>query len=1786
MIDSDKSLQDENNYLRNRVAELEKALAQQTGSQPGLVQSRLSDSERYYRLLSENIADVIWVLDLPSQRFTYVSPSVYRLRGFTPEEVMAQSMEQAMTLESYLGVVENLPRRLAAFYQGNELARVQTDEITQFHKDGSLIPTEVVTTLLTDETGQVIEILGASRDIRDRKQAENNLQIMSQVSQAELLAFSQVSNSIVDRLAIVDLLQTVADAVSALLSINRVVIISIDTASKEITNFISGGPGKNQIEQIDYAEFWDGLSGWVLRELKPTISPKDFEDPRESEAVQKRRQATNCGSIMVAPIYYGKKLFGTISAIKMPEEPDFGQHDLNILKAITNQVASAIENSNLYNSLIEIIAEQKHTEADLISVRNELEYTVQVRTAELSEINRQLQSEITERNWINDALLMSVEEYRLITQTTLDGFWRVDSDGKILEVNQAYLDVTGWSLEEILRKRITDIEIMHSPDEVAERIQLIIQRGEGRFEARHLCKSGAVINVELSITYFTATDQFLVFIKDITARKQSEIQLQESENRFRRIVETAQEGIWTTDANEITTFVNDRMALMLGYYPEEMLGKSILTFFAEEDWTQVAAELELRRSGLQNKTDFKLRTKENGEIWVSLTASPLTDEAGAYLGALAMVTDITERKLAEISLKSSEFSLKEAQRIAHIGNWELDLVHNILAWSDEIYRIFGVNPQHFEATYEAFLAAVHPDDREFVNRVYSESLTTRQTYDIVHRLLLPDGSLKYVNEKCETEFSPAGKPLRSLGTVMDITHMKQTEARLQEAETKYLTIVGQSPIIVYEDIIGNGWQFVSPQIQNVLGYTAEEWMQDAGLWKANIHPEDLPDVEAVIALCGEFFTDFDIEYRIYTKDKREIWLHDQAAVSKDTSTGSLLLSGIMYDVTDRKKTELALKKNETTQRALINAVSESVLLLQPNGTIIIANQAFAQRLDTATEDLTGVNIFKLLPPESALTHQNYLGKAMANGEPFQFGEFRQGRYIINSVTPVFDEYMQVWALAIFGYDITARKQAEQELEKYRDHLEELVNQRTEALHVSEERYRGLFNAGSDAITVVEFYDNNQKTRFTEVNEIACKRLGYTREEFLAQDPLDFQAADRTRSLEDVTAQLMQKRYAIWEEIQIAKDGRRIPIENSSHLVELGGKLLIVSISRDITERKAAEEQIRRINFLSDTALELTRTGYWHVPLDGSGYYYSSARTAAIHGDPDRPDYRYHLQDDWMRCVRAGDPDLADSAALAFQDAVEGKSERYDAIYAFQRPADGRVIWIHAIGNVVRDPAGRPMDMYGVTQDITAQKQLELELKKAKEAAETANRAKSIFLANMSHEIRTPMNAILGFTQLLLQDTQVAPHHRQHLEIINRGGEHLLFLINDILEMSKIEAGHVRLNPQVFRLDGLVADLESMFRLKMETKNILFEVVSAPDLPEYILGDEHKIKQICINLIGNALKFTLQGQISWRIFARREPAAQNLAAIRLVFEIEDTGIGISGEDQGRLFKAFEQTESSYQIKGGTGLGLAISRSHARLMGGDISVTSQPGVGSCFRVDVLVEEAQQTLALYDPVARQIIGVKPEHKPLVVMVVDDNLENRLLLHNLLNQIGVETIEALNGLEAVRVFQQLHPALILMDLRMPVMDGYTAARQIKALPDGANVPIAALTASALEIDHQRVLESGIEWYIPKPFKDSELFAVMEASLGQIFILRTEKDPDSPDAQPARFKPLAPEALTGLPEILLSDLREALVGAHMDEVLDLISQISALRPEEGLTLQQLAENFQYDAILRLLEGE
>src|SRR6476619_6312132 len=385
-----------------------------------------------------------------------------------------------------------------------------------------------------------------------------------------------------------------------------------------------------------------------------------------------------------------------------------------------------------------------------------------------------------------------------------------------------------------------------------------------------------------------------------------------------------------------------------------------------------------------------------------------------------------------------------------------------------------------------------------------------------------------------------------------------------------------------------------------------------------------------------------------------------------------------------------------------------------------------------------------------------------------------------------------------------------------------------------------------------------------------------------------------------------------------------------------------------------------------------------------------------------------------------------------------------------RARDGKETVVSYNASTFHDRDRKLQGVFAAARDVTERKRYEQSLQQA-------NRAKSVFLANMSHEIRTPMNAILGFSQLMLRDHDVTPQQCQYLGTINRSGEHLLALINDILEMSKIEAGRTTLNLSTFDLPALLKDLEMMFRVRTDEKRLTFSVEMIGDVPQFIVTDINKLRQVFINVIGNAVKFTEQGGIALRVRADREGATGPCLRV----EVEDTGPGISADEQGKLFRHFEQTKTGQKAGTGTGLGLAISREFVRLMGGDITVSSQVGKGSVFAIDLPLKEGEARSVQAKDAPRRVLGLEPGQATCRVLIADDIEDNRQLLAQLLAPVGFVTRLATNGAEAVQEFEEWGPHLILMDFRMPEMDGHEAIRRIRAMDGGKDAKIVAVTAS-----------------------------------------------------------------------------------------------------------------------------
>ena len=615
--------------------------------------------------------------------------------------------------------------------------------------------------------------------------------------------------------------------------------------------------------------------------------------------------------------------------------------------------------------------------------------------------------------------------------------------------------------------------------------------------------------------------------------------------------------------------------------------------------------------------------------------------------------------------------------------------------------------------------------------------------------------------------------------------------------------------------------------------------------------------------------------------------------------------------------------------------------------------------------------------------------------------------------------------------------------------------------------------------------------------------------------------------------------------------------------------------------------------------------------------------------------------------------------------------------------------------------GEITNFVAMKEDISDKKKLLQELMEAKDAAEKANQAKSIFLANMSHEIRTPMNAILGYSQLMQHDERLSQENLKHLDIINRSGDHLLKLINDILEMSKIEAGRIELTPVTFDLHDVILDLELMFRQRADEKELDFSINRSPDLPRFIFGDENKIRQVLVNLMGNAVKFTRNGEIRLTVKAEAdddhliheaskqlvldnlivtlapqrpcrdgngqsegEQDGQNDAVgergqdngsqgvlirdegltleddlerespekegsppgsatdeIHLIFEVMDTGPGVPENHHELIFGAFEQSDSGRQAHGGTGLGLAISRKYARMMSGDITIRNRPGFGAVFKFDCRVRQAEPLTRDDDGFEfHSVLHLKDEIPPQKILVVDDRIFNVDLLSKMLLRVGFEVRQAYNGKEAVALFETWQPNAVLMDVRMPVMDGIEATRRIRAYErrlrqkrsDGdtrQSAAIIAVSASSLEYQKKEILQKGLaDDFIGKPFKEMEIYKTLEKYLNVTYTYKNRQYANKKDASLNPDNAIATQtvenslkndlkenaeqygdkltqldglqrAFRALPESLSSRLQEAIINLEIDHIRDLTEQIESADKTLASTILKLIESYDFDTL-------
>jgi PAS domain S-box-containing protein len=703
---------------------------------------------------------------------------------------------------------------------------------------------------------------------------------------------------------------------------------------------------------------------------------------------------------------------------------------------------------------------------------------------------------------------------------------------------------------------------------------------------------------------------------------------------------------------------------------------------------------------------------------------------------------------------------------------------------------------------------------------------------------------------------------------------------------------------------------------------------------------------------------------------------------------------------------------------------------------------------------------------------------VSQGALFGVFEFASFRPLKSSENALLEELLPVAAMSL---EILQRNIKTHELLEWTQEQAEELKAQQESILEAEERTRLILDSTDEGIFGVD-----TQGIISFVNPAACHLLGFSADEMVGQSPHALFHHHRPDGSEFplgecamYAAYKLGKASRIDDEVLWRKDGASFPVDYGATPILKDGTLLGSVISfTDITERKRMEQEVRHQNFLSDGALELTKAGYWHVPLDGSGWYISSERAARIFGDLPSPGHRYRL-DEWAEHVREGDEAAAKITAENFSAAVAGTVPVYDATYAYKRPVDGRRVWIHALGQVVKDESGKPRDMYGVTQDITDFKRLEDELRLAMQKAEEATQMKSMFLANMSHEIRTPMNAIIGLSHLALK-TDMSPKQRDYVSKVHGAGTSLLTVINDILDFSKIEAGRLDIESTTFKLDEVIQSVAVVTGQKAHDKGLEFLMEVPAEIPQNLVGDPLRLGQILTNLINNAVKFTERGEI--RVKAELQERTGEKA--KMQFSVLDTGMGMTKEQAARLFQPFTQADMSTTRKhGGTGLGLTISKRLVELMGGQIWLESEPGQGSTFIFTVW-------LGLGSAVAK----VVPEQLGcLSVLVVDDNSAARDILVDALRAVTAQVDAVSSGPEAVSAVRERATSspydVVFMDWRMPGMDGLQAARLIKLDQKVKKQPaIVMVTAFGREEVREEAEKLAIDDFLVKPVTKSML--------------------------------------------------------------------------------------------------
>ncbi len=1249
--------------------------------------------------------------------------------------------------------------------------------------------------------------------------------------------------------------------------------------------------------------------------------------------------------------------------------------------------------------------------------------------------------------------------------------------------------------------------------------------------------------------------------------------LRESEEKYRSIYENAIEGMFRTSVDGKILQANPALARMLGYGSTA----EVIEFFTDirrqlyvhsGDRDAIIAELSERGTSLGK--DALLRRKDGSELWASISARSVRDASGVLIYIEGFITDITERKRAE----EAQRRLNRELRAISSCNQVLMRAENEKSLLDDVCRIVCE-----EADYSlAWVGYVDGDEAETVRPVARAGKESGYRADA-------DASLA----DAERGRGPVGNAVRSGESVC-----------IQDLST-------------------------DPQ--------AAAWREDAlrhGFRSVIALPLKDESAKPFGALAI-----FSAEPNAFTPDEFRLLQE----LSGDLAFGIVVLRARA----ERKRAEDGLSRERMLLRTLVDNMLEEVYLKDRDRRFLLVNDLVVRALNARSMDeVIGKRDEDFIPPDLAKRFADEEEEIMSTGIPLLNDEntppFEPGpeRWYMRTKIPLRDENGVIIGLAGLGSDITERKRAEaaqrhlnRELRALSD-CNQILMRAVDEQTLLNEICRIICEEADYRLAWVGYAGNDEDKAVRPI-AWAGNEAGY-----LADADITWADTERGHGptgtairngesswIQDLS---IDPRAASWHENALKRGYRStiaLPLKDEKAktfgalniysaetnaftaeeirlLEELAGDLAFgIVVLRARAERKRAEEALRESQALYSSFVEQLPSPVFRKDIENR-YVMVNSMFCRLKGMKAEDLLgRKPMEVAELEFERRGESGQAVKYALQGEEAHQlilrtGEIVETDEEYP---GAGGAIQCMHVIRMPVFDSDGKIVGTQGILFDITDQKRVEEalkqhrdhleemisdrtdELRAAKEAAEDASRTKSEFLANMSHELRTPLNAILGYAQIMKRSGVLEPAGEFAVDTIEQSGEHLLTLINDILDISRIEANKLVLNPTDFALYPFLKGVAGIASMRAESKGINFAFRPDAVLPSAVRADETRLRQVLLNLLGNAIKFTERGSVRFAVSASAMTNGADSALFR--FGVEDDGVGIPPDALEQIFEPFVQFGTDHYRGQGAGLGLPISRALVRAMGGDITVASEPGKGSYFWFELpfpVVGPPAGANAGWDA---GIVGYEGPRRR--ILIVDDHADNRAVLRDMLAPLGFVLGEAADGREAVARAGESRPELVLMDLRMPVMGGAAAAKRIREIPELAGIVIIAVTASAFREDMKRSVIAGCDGYIRKPVKFGELLAALETGLTLKWI-RSDAAGDYPDHGIEGKSDAAPE---GIPPEALSELVDFAKRGDMRSIIEWADAAKLGEPSFAAfagRIRALAEGFRAKTILTLLE--